>query len=232
MASSSPTFCTCPLRSAAMWPAFWTYGANWPAGGEVDIIEGVNTMHQNTISAHTVDRCSLSSSLKAASSGTMFHTDCAVGNDNIGCGFAPAANDPSSYGDGINAVDGGVYAMQRDSKYIKVWHFARGEISGDIEAKRPDSGLWKLPDAVFGGSSCDVDSFFKGMNLVININFAVTGATPSGASRISATTLRPHAKSTWPTTRKPLPTPAGTSSTSASTSPRTATHRLVGPAQT
>lgn len=88
---------------------------------------------------------------------------------NIGCGFSPPASDTSSYGDGFNAVNGGVYAMQWDSAHIKIWHFARDEIPRDVQRKRPDPRGWKQPQAVFGGSSCDVRSFFKDMSLVINI---------------------------------------------------------------
>ncbi|POR36233.1 Putative endo-1,3(4)-beta-glucanase, partial [Tolypocladium paradoxum] len=149
----------------------WTYGTNWPNGGEVDIIEGVNTAHQNVMSAHTADGCTQSPSLAGLFSGEQRNADCAVGNTNIGCGFSPPASDTSSYGDGFNAVNGGVYAMQWDSRHIKIWHFARGEIPRDIQRKRPDPTGWKLPEAVFGGSSCDVKSFFKDMSLVININF-------------------------------------------------------------
>lgn len=77
--------------------------------------------------------------------------------------------DASAYGDGFNAANGGVYAMEWDDEYIKIWHFARGNIPRDIHRKEPDPNGWGLPDAVFGGRSCDVDNFFKDMSLVINI---------------------------------------------------------------
>ncbi|RCI14062.1 hypothetical protein L249_8055 [Ophiocordyceps polyrhachis-furcata BCC 54312] len=160
-----------PPSQCGLWPAFWAYGSQWPKGGEVDIIEGVNTLHRNAVTAHTAEGCILESSPDSPYSGTMSGTRCAVGNQNIGCGFSSPPNVTTSYGDGFNAANGGVYAMLWDSSHIKVWHFPRSEIPGDIEAKRPDPQLWKPPVAVFGGSKCAVDSFFKNMKLVININF-------------------------------------------------------------
>ncbi|UNI21581.1 hypothetical protein JDV02_007557 [Purpureocillium takamizusanense] len=160
-----------PPSQCGLWPAFWTYGTDWPAGGEVDIIEGVNTAHQNIISAHTADGCKQSSSLQRMYSGSQRNEDCAVGSQNIGCGFTPSGNSSSSYGDGFNAAGGGVYAMEWDNQHIKVWHFTRNEIPDDIGRKRPSPSSWRLPDAVFGGSSCEVDKFFKQMSVVININF-------------------------------------------------------------
>ncbi|PNY28772.1 endo-1,3(4)-beta-glucanase [Tolypocladium capitatum] len=162
-----------PPSQCGLWPAFWSYGTGttWPNGGEVDIVEGANTAPQNLMSAHTADGCTQSPSLAGLFSGKQRNVDCAVGSNNIGCGFGPPANDTSSYGDGFNAVDGGVYAMQWSSKHIKIWHFARAAIPRDIQRKKPDPRGWKLPEAVFGGSSCDVSSFFKNMSLVININF-------------------------------------------------------------
>ncbi|RDA96100.1 hypothetical protein CP533_1808 [Ophiocordyceps camponoti-saundersi (nom. inval.)] len=160
-----------PPSQCGLWPAFWAYGSEWPKGGEVDIIEGVNTLHRNAITAHTVEGCVLESSSDSPYSGTMSGTKCAVGSQNIGCGFSSPLNETTSYGDGFNAANGGVYAMLWDSGHIKVWHFPRGDIPADIEAKRPDPKRWKHPVAVFGGSKCAVDSFFKNMKLVININF-------------------------------------------------------------
>lgn len=101
-------------------------------------------------------------------SGEKGHTDCATGSDNIGCRFSSPADVTSAYGDGFNAVNGGVYAMDWNSNHIKVWHFERGKVPKDIKDKKPDPTKWNAPVAVFGGSSCGVDTFFKNMRLIIN----------------------------------------------------------------
>jgi hypothetical protein len=145
------------------------YGPDWPSDGELDIIEGVNTAYNNIISGHTADGCVQDSSINGQYTGDMQTMQCAVGSENIGCGFTPPASDTSSYGDGFNAVGGGVYAVQWDSQHLKVWHFPRGAIPVDIADKQPDPDGWGPPEAIFGGSSCDVDSFWKNMKLVINI---------------------------------------------------------------
>ncbi|KAL7789063.1 glycoside hydrolase family 16 protein [Trichoderma ceciliae] len=160
-----------PPSHCGLWPAFWTYGDNWPFDGEVDIIEGVNTAHTNIMSAHTADGCTQSPSIDGLYSGEQLSTQCAVGSDNIGCGFNPSSEDVSSYGDGFNAAHGGVYAMEWDPVHIRIWHFSRGSIPKDIENKKPDPDKWGQPVAIFGGESCDVDRYFKNMRLVLNINF-------------------------------------------------------------
>lgn len=146
----------------------WAYGAEWPSGGELDIIEGANTAHSNIISGHTADGCTQDAD--AIFSGEMRSTDCAVGDFNIGCGFDPPPTAaPSTYGDGFNAIGGGVYAMEWTSEAIRVWHFPRGDIPGDIAEKTPDPATWGVPQAVFGGKGCAVDEFWSDMSLVINI---------------------------------------------------------------
>jgi hypothetical protein len=125
--------------------------------------------------------------------------------------------------------------MEWDAGNIRIWHFARGSIPGDIENKQPDPESWGQPVAIFGGSSCDVDTYFKNMRLVLNIvsirslgymanrfkdeiancygfhrTFAETMAMPSGAKQIHATNSRQHAPNTWQGTQRLLQTPSGT----------------------
>ncbi|KPM44329.1 hypothetical protein AK830_g2144 [Neonectria ditissima] len=160
-----------PPSQCGVWPAFWVFGQDWPEGGELDIIEGANLAYTNIISAHTADGCRLTQSDDDLFTGECRNLDCAIGDANTGCGYNPPASDTSSYGDGFNAVDGGVYAMQWNLDFLRVWHFPRGSIPADIPAKQPDPTGWGLPQAIFGGSNCDVQSFFNDMNIVININF-------------------------------------------------------------
>lgn len=59
--------------------------------------------------------------------------------------------------------------MEWNEANIRIWHFPRGSIPRDIEAKEPDPDSWGQPVAIFGGNSCDVDTYFKNMRLVLNI---------------------------------------------------------------
>ncbi|KHN94185.1 Glycosyl hydrolase family 16 protein [Metarhizium album ARSEF 1941] len=160
-----------PPSQCGVWPAFWSYGPNWPTGGEIDIIEGVNDQNRNILSAHTTAGCEISKSLHGKFLGVQRETDCDVGGDNVGCGYYSPAGDTSAYGNGFNAAQGGVYAMEWDDEFIKIWHFARRNIPEDITKKTPDPTGWGKPDAMFGGQDCDVNKFFNDMKLVININF-------------------------------------------------------------
>ncbi|KAG6167496.1 hypothetical protein E4U51_002836 [Claviceps purpurea] len=160
-----------PPSQCGLWPAFWSYGPNWPNDGEIDLIEGANDQHLNILSAHTSAGCTLSKNLESKALTPPRTANCDVGTLNVGCAYDAPAKDTSSYGDGFNAAGGGVYAMEWDSEYIKIWHFARSQIPRDIKTKKPDPKTWGLPDAIFGGDSCDVDKYFKDMSLVININF-------------------------------------------------------------
>ncbi|KAF1737904.1 Endo-1,3(4)-beta-glucanase [Beauveria bassiana] len=160
-----------PPSQCGVWPAFWAYGPNWPNSGEIDIIEGANTAHRNIISAHTTAGCSLGDDVLRMASGAAQTKDCNVGADNVGCGYVTPASDTSSYGDTFNAVGGGIYAMLWDDEYIKVWHFDRDTAPADIAAKKPEPAGWGKPAAVYGGKSCDVESHFRDMSIVLNINF-------------------------------------------------------------
>jgi hypothetical protein len=161
-------FAHMPGSVCGSWPAFWMYGPNWPNNGEVDIVEGANTALKNLMSAHTADGCTLPST---GFTGSQSNTDCTSpgSNGDLGCSYVPPTTDSYSFGDTFNAIGGGVYALEWTDEAIKIWHFPRTAIPDDITAKQPDPSTWGEPEALFGGSNCDVDDYFNDMSIVLNM---------------------------------------------------------------
>ncbi|CCO37457.1 putative glycosidase C21B10.07 [Rhizoctonia solani AG-1 IB] len=124
------------------WPAFWSNGPNWPNGGEIDIVEGVNDYQTNQASLHTKAGCTIPQ--EYGSSGVLAASlNCAADETgNQGCGQLNSK--PNNYGKAFNDNGGGVYAMKWDRSGISIYFFPRDEIPSDIknEAPRPDSGDW------------------------------------------------------------------------------------------
>ncbi|KKK12876.1 hypothetical protein P175DRAFT_0431004 [Aspergillus ochraceoroseus IBT 24754] len=151
------------------WPAFWILGPNWPNGGEIDVIEGVNAQTNNQMTLHTGDGCTIDNS---GFTGNLLTSNCyayASGQaSNAGCGMeAPTAN---SYGAGFNNIGGGVYATEWTSDAISIWFFPRSSIPADISAGTPDPSAWGTPTARFAGS-CNIDSHFGDMQIIFDITF-------------------------------------------------------------
>ncbi|KAG0648115.1 hypothetical protein D0Z07_5636 [Hyphodiscus hymeniophilus] len=155
-----------PGGICGVWPAFWTFGPNWPASGEIDIIEGVNSQTTDSITLHTSSGCSMSSSGSLAGS-TLANSDCNAGNAGTGCSFGTAST--QGYGAGFNANGGGVYAMEWTSSAIEVYFFPRNAIPGDISSGDPNPAGWGTPTASFSG--CDIDSHFMNHNIVFDTTF-------------------------------------------------------------
>ncbi|EFQ26508.1 tat pathway signal sequence [Colletotrichum graminicola] len=156
-----------PTSSCAVWPAFWMFGPNWPNSGEIDIIEGVNTQESNSVTLHTGPGCSINND-GSLSSTKLNSKDCNNNSAFTGCGQDTASN--QNYGDGFNAIGGGVYALDFNSQAISVWFFPRSSIPGDISSGNPNPASWGQPMAKFnGGAGCDIPSHFKQQNLVFNI---------------------------------------------------------------
>ncbi|KAF8887795.1 glycoside hydrolase family 16 protein [Infundibulicybe gibba] len=133
------------------WPAFWSNGPNWPAGGEIDIVEGVHDYTNNQATIHTNPGCTLPSTnannLKISGS-VIGGTDCAaLTTGNQGCGIR--ASTSNTFGSGFNANGGGVYAMQWDDAGVAIYFFPAG------------SAMWPA-------SSCDPFKFFNSHSLIFD----------------------------------------------------------------
>ncbi|KAF8742061.1 Glycoside hydrolase family 16 protein, partial [Rhizoctonia solani] len=141
------------------WPAFWSNGPNWPNGGEIDIVEGVNDYQTNQASLHTKSGCTIPQ--EYGSSGTLAASlNCAADETgNQGCGQLNSK--PNNYGKSFNDNGGGVYAMKWDRSGISIYFFPRDEIPSDIENEAPRPDRWGTPVGNWPAQSCDPFEFMS-----------------------------------------------------------------------
>ncbi|KAG6038579.1 hypothetical protein E4U41_004029 [Claviceps citrina] len=158
-----------PGSICGTWPAFWMFGPEWPANGEIDILEGVNAQTKNSVTLHTKPGCHISNHGTLAS--TKFaSSNCGAEGTSAGCGQHTA--DHQNYGDGFNAIGGGVYATEWTSDHIAIWFFPRSKIPQDIQAENPNPRSWGTPVARFvGGPSCAIDNHFSKHQIIIDTTF-------------------------------------------------------------
>ncbi|KAL7006985.1 hypothetical protein EMMF5_003569 [Cystobasidiomycetes sp. EMM_F5] len=151
------------------WPAFWSIGAKraWPAGGEIDILEGVNSSPGNTYTLHTTAGCSATNS--AGASTMLLTKDCQY---QPGCSYKDT--DAKSYGPSFNQAGGGVYAAFFDDSGIKIWFWSRANVPASVSAGSPDMSTFGNPKAAWSSSSCTLDQFFDAEQMII-INTTLMG---------------------------------------------------------
>eukprot|EP00438_Fugacium_kawagutii_P032202 Skav220149 [mRNA] locus=scaffold6329:51347:56909:- [translate_table: standard] len=143
------------------WPAWWSYGPDWPDHGEIDTIETVNVEDVVQQTLHTSAGCNMNIP-------NIFNPDCNSDSAHNGCGLD---GPPNSGGPQFNAFDGGVFATQWTGEGIKLWMFNRSHIPSDITENQPDSTTWGDPWAFFPfGDDCP-STHFGDHVLVINLDF-------------------------------------------------------------
>ncbi|KZT66764.1 glycoside hydrolase family 16 protein [Daedalea quercina L-15889] len=155
----------------SIWPSFWTKGQNWPDGGEIDIMEGINGMTANQMALHTDAGCNASSS--ATFSGTIGETNC---NSSSGCQFSEAQS--NSYGEGFAAAGGGVFATLWDNTQIAIWFWTRSSVPSSVSSATSsvDISDWGTPSANYTTGACDLSTSFAAQQLVLDITMCGTWA--------------------------------------------------------
>jgi len=148
------------------WPAWWTVGPNWPNGGEIDIIEGVQNAAGDQTTLHTQAGCGFSSADQSQMTGSVQTTTCGPSSSNSGCGVVTAAN---SFGTSFNSNGGGVFAMEwQFTQSIKSWFWPHGSVPADVTSQSPDPSTWGQPYFQMTlGSNCP-STFFANHNMIID----------------------------------------------------------------
>jgi len=105
--------------------------------------------------------------VKRKETGSVSATNCYNGtNDNAGCGVT---GDSVTYGEAFNEKGGGIMAMELRPAGIRMWQFLRSDIPSDITAHTPDPSSWGEALADFPNTDCDIESHFKNLTIIANI---------------------------------------------------------------
>ena len=153
-----------PGGICGVWNAFWTFPNSpefiWPAGGEIDILEGVNDQAANKMTLHTTAGATISSSEHFSGSLVTSNCDINAPNQDRNAGCQISDTDELTFGLGFNNATGGTYATEWTSEAIKIWFWPRGSVPSDIKSGKPNpSAAWGVPKSQFSGFN--VDKFFN-----------------------------------------------------------------------
>lgn len=173
------------------WPALWlTDTFNWPANGEIDVLETTNNAPEgNAVTLHTTSGCNMK--VRRKQTGDTVYTTCDNStNSNAGCGVQ---GPPNSYGEPFNNNGGGVrpkactpgssqltaqqvYALELRDAGIRAWMFPRDSIPNDItnSSSSPDPSTWGTALADFPNTDCDIPSHFRNQSIIANIDLCGT----------------------------------------------------------
>jgi hypothetical protein len=120
---------------------------------------------------HTGPNCQVGSDTSQFA-GEVTTPDCDVKapNQDKNAGCSIKSRSTASYGEGLNAAGGGVYATQWTDDHISVFFFPREAVPADVLGDSPDPSGWGMPAAKFMGG-CDISRMFKQQQIVFNTAF-------------------------------------------------------------
>lgn len=153
---------------------------NYPAQGEIDILENIHEESHTLETLHTTPGCTVAGNQGATrqtGSQTSYNCDDSAATGPFGTSQSPSQgcaavnDDPSSYGTPFNAQGGGVFAVEWTSDHIKIWNWARSSIPQDIALGQPNPESWKLPVFTTVGGTCDIDRHFKDHRIIFDTTF-------------------------------------------------------------
>ena len=174
-----------------VWPSFWLTayepdGSSWACNGEIDIIEGVNsvdaTSSHNTSTLHTSDHTGPDGKPvtcrqegvpgikepNCASGGGTLDSTCGCDSKStcpyIGCGVDLKSQ--VSFGHGFNQNGGGTYACELTAEgAVTIWFFPKGTAPADIDSNTPNPANWSANNRTMFNPCPNT---FKNLQLVIN----------------------------------------------------------------
>ncbi|KIK53744.1 glycoside hydrolase family 16 protein [Collybiopsis luxurians FD-317 M1] len=163
----------------SVWPSFWMLGTNltWPFAGEIDIIEGINSLSQNQMALHTTPGCNLVAN--STQTGHTVETDCSTGQ-----GCLVQETKPNSFGVAFAQNGGGVFAAQLDVSGIYMWFWPRSSLPQSISHATSQSTMdlsdWGTPTAAYPSTGCNIAQYFQPQQLVLDITLCgVWAGVPS-----------------------------------------------------
>lgn len=183
------------------WPAWWLFKEPWPLRGEIDIIENVNDMTVNQVSAHVSYNCDqthLAADDMVARRTLKYpwtHWKDLFGTPTANCNHhehrsgCAALLPAGTAGPRFNSDGGGAYAIVWDEQGIRFYFWSKscGGIPKDLECGSPSPKSWGKPMyRIDFGNYCR-PSLFGPLHMVINLSFCGTWAgTSEGFASCSA----------------------------------------------
>ncbi|KAL7814685.1 glycoside hydrolase family 16 protein [Trichoderma aethiopicum] len=162
-----------PANRCGSWPSFWTLGDSWPNDGEIDVYEGWNNIVNNQPAFHVGDTKTFGQCILESAGQTA---PVATGN----CDNSFQSPPTQFLNQGCTATDGngpwassngGTYAIEWTSDYIKLYNWARGSEPANLASSSPDTSTWGTPAVNLQNSNCNIDSHFNSQRMILDIDF-------------------------------------------------------------